>query len=376
MGRVKFLDSYVRTDTFFYETYEAAQRHPSILAHFWGPGIYRRSKTWNENIATKWSCGYFQIVFTHYGLTRIWDELSSTRPLECDTLLIVKGGDCNVGQCVKDTYLLNGNITLVRYANELVEMYSYLNILTAKNRKYGDLSLEELNEKFEFQLFGHVPDTANEWDFYPVENWSSKSQDAMLFGKIDQYYPIRSTVAKAIEAHQTFIISPISPRSCKSFYHHLQCKEIGTQLTTLQWADPSHDSQRIILKEFGAHMRKSKICVFDGSIEGKFIRKYSQARLSGCVIASDLPADHDQILKNNIIQLELNATIEEIDQVIKHALLDEKELQRKAVTLLRYARQHLTSTRELDLIIEIAERYRSGERGYWFPTAFTARWKV
>lgn len=40
--------------------------------------------------------------------------------------------------------------------------------MEAKNKKYSDLSLEELSSKFEFQLFGHVPDTANEWDFYPV----------------------------------------------------------------------------------------------------------------------------------------------------------------------------------------------------------------
>ncbi|KAH9811265.1 hypothetical protein DFH28DRAFT_901275 [Melampsora americana] len=361
-------DSYVRTDTFFYETYEAAQKHPSIIAKFWGPGYldYDSNQDWNENIARKWDCGYFQIVFTHYGLTKIWDELPSTKPLDCDTVLIVKGGDCNLGQCVRDTYLLNGNITLVRYANELVEMYSYLNLLKAKNEKYKHLSDDELSKNFQFQLFGHVPDTANEWDFYPLHDWDSKTYDAVLFGKINSYYPLRSTVAKAIQANQTFITNPTNLPELDTNWEELKRPE------ELNWSDPSHDKQRNLLKEFSSNMRHSKVCVFDGSIEQKFIRKFAQAMLSGCVIASDLPNDHDTIMKNNIIELRLNSTIEEINEAIKEALLDENELKRKATVLLRYARQHLTSTRELDLIIESADRYRNGERGYWFPTPFSS----
>lgn len=105
---------------------------------------------------------------------------------------------------------------------------------------------------------------------------------------------------------------------------------------TLHWDDPSHASQQKILKDFSLNMRQSKVCVFDGSIEGKFIRKFAQAMLSGwvqssqstfclcvfserktyaescnrCVIASDLPADHDLVLKDNIIQLKLDSNIE------------------------------------------------------------------
>lgn len=170
-------------------------------------------KTWNQNINTKWGCGHFDILFTHYGLTKIWDELPTTKPLECDTLLVVKGGDCNLGQCVRDTYFLNGNITLVRsvhhyhrrtknptlpycvpvalidkmfvfgrvcswywirYANELVELYSYVKLLEEKNAKYTHLSKEELSTKFEFQLYAHVPDTSNEWDFYPLVRFFSE----------------------------------------------------------------------------------------------------------------------------------------------------------------------------------------------------------
>ncbi|KAL7005663.1 hypothetical protein EMMF5_004744 [Cystobasidiomycetes sp. EMM_F5] len=126
--------------------------------------------------------------------------------------------------------------------------------------------------------------------------------------------------------------------------------------------------QRDIMKSFAGAMRNTKICVFDGSIEHKAVRKFAQAMLSG-----DLPTEHDWILKDNIIELDLYATIEDINRAISTALQDPVELQRKAATLLQYARQHLTGTREIDLVIEMARRYRQGERGYTFPTSFTSR---
>lgn len=43
--------------------------------------------------------------------------------------------------------------------------------------------------------------------------------------------------------------------------------------------------QRDIMKSFAGAMRNTKICVFDGSIEHKAVRKFAQAMLSGCVRA-------------------------------------------------------------------------------------------
>lgn len=81
-----------------------------------GYGGYDITRDWNENIARKYGCGYFDILYTHYGLNKIWDEDARTPSLDCDTLLIVKGGDCGGGvqQCVRDSYLHHGNITIAR----------------------------------------------------------------------------------------------------------------------------------------------------------------------------------------------------------------------------------------------------------------------
>lgn len=43
---------------------------------------------------------------------------------------------------------------------------------------------ERLDKDFngmEMQLFGHSPDSANEWDFFPVE-WEEREFDARMFG--------------------------------------------------------------------------------------------------------------------------------------------------------------------------------------------------
>lgn len=117
--------------------------------------------------------------------------------------------------------LLQADVETRRYAHELVELYSYADIVKVQKKK--TLS-RGLNGPFRYHLMAHVPDTANEWDFYPPARWSDKKYDAMLMGKAwREYYPLRcgrmsrilgfyakdddrrSTVARAVEDGTTFI---------------------------------------------------------------------------------------------------------------------------------------------------------------------------
>lgn len=67
---------------------------------------------------------------------------------------------------------------------------------------------------------------------------------------------------------------------------------------TLNWNATRHDFQRKILQDFSQSLRSSKICVFDGSIEEKAIRKFSQAMLSGLAhIPSPSPLSLYQLRK-------------------------------------------------------------------------------
>lgn len=361
-------DSVTRMDTFLYELYEAAKyRHPNVDPSFWGPGYkgYYQPDTLSSNINRVFGCGYFSIVFLHSGSPEIQDEFDeATHSLGCGTLLFVKAGDCNNNQCLWEANLLHANVTMVRYAHEALEMYSVERILEMKKFKYND------RKDLAFQLIAHVPDTANEWDFFPFDRWEEKTTNAMLIGKVDAgYYPIRLTINEAIKHHQTFITKLISPPPFVKPFNHF----IKSRPKTLNWNSSRHSYQREILRSFSHSIRSTKICIFDGSIEEKAIRKFAQVMLSGCVIASNLVTEHDSFLKGNIIQLGLYDPIEVINEKIHTALQNETELQRKASKCLSYARKHLTGLKELDLLIELSHRYRSGQRGYIFPYSFTSK---
>lgn len=55
-----------------------------------------------------------------------------------------------------------------KYAHETIELFSHDKVI-------------ERYPGFQMQLFGHSPDSANEWDFYPIP-WNEKKQDARVFG--------------------------------------------------------------------------------------------------------------------------------------------------------------------------------------------------
>ena len=77
-------------------------------------------------------------------------------------------GDCHDLRCTHDWYPQANNITLSKYAFELPELFRYEDI-------------KKVHPKFEMGIFGHSPDTANEWDFYPIP-WTDRSVSVRLFG--------------------------------------------------------------------------------------------------------------------------------------------------------------------------------------------------
>lgn len=77
-------------------------------------------------------------------------------------------GDCHSLRCSYEWYPQSNNITLSKYAFELLELFDYNKI----KAKYPD---------WEMGMFGHSPDTGNEWDFWPV-TWSKKTSEARIFG--------------------------------------------------------------------------------------------------------------------------------------------------------------------------------------------------
>lgn len=154
---------------------------------------------------------------------------------------------------------------------------------------------------------------ANPWDFYPLNNWRDKKHDAVLFGSVPRFgrclsrfpslanpleltalrdsfeggfYPLRSTISRAIQDHTTSIVvrHPHPGPSLPSNPNFARCREIdlsglgalplasgyGVSFPDSAMTDPEesydvtsplHASHRAIRADFARGMREAKICV-------------------------------------------------------------------------------------------------------------------
>ena len=121
-------------------------------------------------------------------------------------------------------------------------------------------------------------------------------------------------------------------------------KAYSDPLETYAIDHPYYQKHIRMRQDFATGLRQTKICVFDSSLERKLIRKYAQAFLSGCVVAGDIPTEHEEALEKFMIKLHPDNTIEEVNDILKTALLDEEELKRKAFLGFAFARKFLTNT--------------------------------
>lgn len=136
--------------------------------------------------------------------------------------------------------------------------------------------------------------------------------------------------------------------------------------------DPSISHLAAVPREWAKGMRETKICVFDSSSERKTIRKFNEAFLSGCVVASDIPTEFEELFSNVIIKLNASMTAEEIDSVLRQALERPDLLEQMAIEAFKRARSYFSCKRKVDKLLEAASRYMNGERGYWFPYGYSA----
>jgi hypothetical protein len=89
-------------------------------------------------------------------------------PMPCGALLAQQIGDCHSLNCFKEWYPYSSNITVTKYAFEMLDVYNPERLKAS----YPDMSMH---------LFGHSPDSANQWDFFPGK-WSERKHDAQMFG--------------------------------------------------------------------------------------------------------------------------------------------------------------------------------------------------
>ncbi|WWD20263.1 hypothetical protein CI109_104739 [Kwoniella shandongensis] len=318
---------------------------------------------WNEEVPEECSEVRFDVVLT---ISNIYKEDDPhVDALDCDALLVQQLGDCHEYRCTYEWYPHANNITLSKYAFELLELFSYDKV----KAKYP---------RWEMGLFGHSPDTGNEWDFYPVP-WANKTADAKIFGFDGSFYPIRTTVTSALNYYEE---NPhlaadsgmiITRHQHPGYFVWAPAEAHESPLETYELGHEYYQTHLKLREDFAKGMRETKICVFDSSLERKMIRKYAQAFLSGCVVAADIPTEQEEALSKFVIPLKTTWKIEQINEALKYYLDRPEVLQQMAMDGLVYARQHLTTTNKISHIMEMADHYRQGSRGYEFPYGFSMR---
>ncbi|WRT69629.1 uncharacterized protein IL334_006618 [Kwoniella shivajii] len=316
---------------------------------------------WSDQIPEECSDVKFDVVFT---ISNIYSETDPhVDALDCDALLIQQLGDCHELRCSYEWYPHANNITVSKYAFELLELFEHDKV----KAKYPD---------WQMGMFGHSPDTGNEWDFYPVR-WADKTAHAKVFGYDGSFYPIRTTVTDYLRLIE---VEPNLPeRTVISRHPHpgysvsVPSSARDQPLETYELEHEYYETHLKLREDFAKGMRESKICIFDASLERKMIRKYAQAFLSGCVVASDLPTEHEEALSKFVIPLKSSWTIEKINEVLRYYLEREDLLQQMALDGLIWARQHLTTTNKVTHLLQMTDHYRHGSRGYEFPYGFSMR---
>lgn len=280
-------------------------------------------------------------------------DMPHVDPLDCGALLVQQLGDCHEHRCLKEWYPQANNITVTKYAFELPELFNLANV-------------RKVYPNFEMGLFGHSPDTANEWDFYPLP-WGERTAKAVIFGFDGGFYPVRTTVTdhlRRLEREQSLHLSPISRHPHPGYQVDTTEEYRQHPLETYEIGHASYSRHRALREDFAKGMRQAQICLFDSSLERKLIRKYAQAMLSGCVIASDLPTEHEEAMEAFTIRLHPSWKIERIEEEINKYLAQPEKLQQMALDAFAYARRHLTTTAKVTDMLRLAEAHRSGARGY------------
>jgi hypothetical protein len=354
----KYDDFIYRMDRFYYDFVDAATFHPSLKVTLWGPGYYN----YNENISANENIERYYggknlptIVITSldpFGyVPKPYNKKS--QPIEIHEI-----GDCNHEFCHAN-YRAEPQIISLRYAHEIIDMFY---------KKDFQLSRENA------QLFAHIPDCANRQHFYPLVDYESKTRKATLFGSTwAPFYPIRAKIAHGIQKNKI--------KTATIFYHvgysmmeklnQLSAEEIEyARRHPLNTSTAHYHLYAQNPKEFGKAMRESWICIFDSSIIRKTIRKYMEAMLSGCAIAGDIPFDFPDEYKDIIIPLDANWTYVKIDHVLQTHLDNKEDLVNRIERGLALARSEFICEKKVDRILNVVDGYRSGWRGYQFPTSF------
>lgn len=237
-------------------------------------------------------------------------------------------GDCHSLNCLKEWYPNVSNITVTKYGFEMLELFN------PDRLKHSYPSLDP-------QLFGHSPDSANPWDFWPIP-WGEKNTPVKMFGFTGScesrdrtqipladppaVYPLRVTITDHLQSLSSDSTALIERYQHPGYTIWEMASAYEDPMVSYEQGNPAYQHHEALREDFAKHMREAKICVFDSSLERKMIRKYAQALLAGCVVVShptgifwicadtlqagDIPTENEDVLSQFMIDLKPSWSID------------------------------------------------------------------
>ncbi|ORY38784.1 hypothetical protein BCR33DRAFT_741292 [Rhizoclosmatium globosum] len=363
-------------DRFFYDEVEAALEHPDLNVFFWGVNFtgWNSALSSTENVQQQFPDVRFDIV---YSMNQNW---GLHIPSAVSVLTI---GDCHHPNKCTSSLEPYDDIVALRYAGELIDLFrydqwkSYTHSKAMELKRQGDIDAYYYILSRKMPFFFHHTDCANENVFYPskfTEDWQeSRPIPAQLYGFTwDILYPLRHTVKEGITHGKIF--------NAVAYKHPGYDLESDEDLPPpISERNGKYDSQdarvghlRKQQQSYAQSMRETQICIFDSSVLKKAIRKFHEAFLSGCVVASDIPIEMESMFRDVVIPLRLDMTAHEVNSVLEDYLSRPERLAWMAREAFYRARQHWTCRNKVDRLLEASERVLKGEKGYWFPFGFSA----
>lgn len=221
--------------------------------------------------------------------------------------------------------------------------------------------VKELKTTTVKKLIVHNPDCANQLVMKPIP-WSEKNIKSLAIGFIFDLYPLRKKILKGIEAGVIDAYHPNHP-GYKIETNHQNIPPPSTYARNNTELQGSIRTQT----KYWKLISRAKICIFDSSQVRKSIRKFMEALMVGCVVASDLPFEMEELYRDVVIQIDESMTAAEIGKTLKLALGNEDELQRKAAKGILLAKKYFSCEHKVERMLDTYDEYQKGVRGYTLP---------
>ena len=276
------------------------------------------------------------------------DDRSDERPV-----IVMEANDCYTGKC-----MLRAGSTEGGLGNAHVVVYPIAHELPA------------LAPLASSHLVAHLPFCAHAGHIGSPVPWEQRRFSVALVGMVNPYYPLRSTVARAMRAG---MLTGLTRQLVHKGYPDAQDRAevahwygIDLEAAPEPYSTGVTEATRFVKEQYTEYchiLRHAKIVAMDSSIYRYLVKKFPETALAGTVIASDLPPEHARSLGGAILPLPLTTNTSQVAAILNAALQDDAALRQRAEQGRKWAQQHAVCEDRVTRVLDAALAFAGGRRG-------------